>query len=217
MKSIVKYIGQKFGKITILEYLGNKKVKYKCDCGIEKECNFYDIKRGKTTTCGCWKQSIEYREKARKRVEKMRKEGVFKTGGDYNSDEKTLFKYIWKCLNNENHGRRNRKPNFLIFEDLELQWEKQKGICPYLKIQLILPTHKTVSKCRENYPSYMYASLDRIDSSKPYTKDNIQFISRNLNYAKHTMSHDEFENFLNLLVSNRTSFCAEEEKTEQII
>ena len=63
----------------------------------------------------------------------------------------------------------------------------------------------------------MDASLDRIDSSLPYEVGNIQFVSRTLNYAKNSMSHDEFEEFLDLLVSNRLSFCAEDYKTEQIV
>ena len=42
-------------------------------------------------------------------------------------------------------------------------------------------------------------SIDRIDSSKPYTKDNIQFVSRNINYAKHSLSHEQMLEFLKMI------------------
>lgn len=36
------------------------------------------------------------------------------------------------------------------------------------------------------------ASLDRIDSSKDYTIDNIQWVHRDINIAKHVQSHEDF-------------------------
>lgn len=35
------------------------------------------------------------------------------------------------------------------------------------------------------------ASLDRIDSSKPYTKGNVQFVSTSINFMKGELSHDD--------------------------
>lgn len=202
MKSILKHIGDKFNKVTILEYVEKKNVKYRCDCGNEKIGNFYDIKRGLIKGCGCQRNSFEQREASRKRVFEMRKSGIFKT--TWPKKEENKFRYIWKCLNNRSGT--GRKPNFLQFEDLEVQWIKQNGICPYSKVNLILPTH---TKNKE-FPQYIYASLDRIDSSQPYIKDNIQFVSQTINFAKNKLSHEEFETFLDLLVKNRTSFCAED-------
>ena len=46
------------------------------------------------------------------------------------------------------------------------------------------------------------ASVDRIDSSKPYIKDNIQFVSRNMNYAKNIMSHEQMLEFIKLIIEN---------------
>jgi len=36
------------------------------------------------------------------------------------------------------------------------------------------------------------ASLDRIDSSKGYTKENIQWVHKNVNYIKRDLPNDEF-------------------------
>lgn len=39
---------------------------------------------------------------------------------------------------------------------------------------------------------YNTASLDRIDSSKPYIIDNIQWVHKDINFMKRTYSHDYF-------------------------
>lgn len=110
-------------------------------------------------------------------------------------DEFTPFRYTY----------RNAKKRFKEF-DLELQdladlWEEQKGICPYSKIKLKLPTYTDTLKDKVER-----ASLDRIDSSKGYIKGNIQFIATNINYMKAQLSHDQFKTFLDTVVKNISSF-----------
>jgi len=60
-------------------------------------------------------------------------------------------------------------------------WELQKGLCPYLKVPLVLPT---TSKSHDTSNPNRIASLDRIDSNLGYVPGNVQFISMTLNYAK---------------------------------
>lgn len=61
-KSYEKYIGEKFGKLTILgfipgDYKNNKiihiKANCKCDCGIIKLVDWDHLKRGEINSCGC--------------------------------------------------------------------------------------------------------------------------------------------------------------------
>lgn len=50
-------IGQKFGKLTVIEFIemrhGHPYYKCKCDCGNEKIINGYSLKIGDTKSCGC--------------------------------------------------------------------------------------------------------------------------------------------------------------------
>lgn len=51
-------IGDKFGKLTVLEYYGNDKHNKrlwlcKCDCGNKTLVTTSDLRRGHTTSCGC--------------------------------------------------------------------------------------------------------------------------------------------------------------------
>lgn len=88
----------------------------------------------------------------------------------------------------------------ITLEDLEKQWNLQKGICPYSGIQLILNSHSNISKDK-----IYSASLDRIDSSKGYIINNIQFVSQCINFMKNSMSHEDTIKICKLISKNYTS------------
>lgn len=45
------------------------------------------------------------------------------------------------------------------------------------------------------------ASLDRIDSKKDYTIDNVQWVHKDLNYMKQDFTEEEFINYCKLVVN----------------
>ena len=51
-------IGQRFGRLIAIKYIGNRKWLCKCDCGNEKECYGNNLKSGRTTSCGCFRKEI---------------------------------------------------------------------------------------------------------------------------------------------------------------
>jgi len=84
-----------------------------------------------------------------------------------------------------NRAKRRNRFGDITLDDLLDVWNNQKGICPYSGVNLVLPSYSN-----KNNQIYV-ASLDRIDSSKKYSKGNIQFVSASLNYMKGQMTHDE--------------------------
>ena len=80
-------------------------------------------------------------------------------------------------------------------DDLKELWDKQEGLCAFLKIPLTLDFR---AKKIEPNPIYR-ASLDRIDSSKGYIKGNIQFISLVLNFAKNKYSNQLIFDLIDLI------------------
>ena len=79
-----------------------------------------------------------------------------------------------------------RRPTSNIeLTDIQTQWELQQGRCAYTGISLILKDDKHGNK---NAKPYQVASLDRIDSAKPYDKGNIQFVSASINLMKNVMT-----------------------------
>lgn len=185
-------IGKTIGYLTILEIFPKGKTKCQCQCGVTRLFNWGDINRGKTKGCGCRRNTPELRKIASKRAKSLIKNGILKRGGDNWSKEDRGFKYLLKKIKEGSH----RKPCYISLEDLKNLWKIQMGKCAYTNINLSLP----ISNSNPNPKiSYLMASVDRIDSSKPYQKDNIQFVSRNINYAKNNLSHEEMIKFLNLI------------------
>jgi hypothetical protein len=106
-------------------------------------------------------------------------------------DELTPFKYMLKCIS----ASKSRKASFITIQDLKTQWELQKGLCAITGLPMILPTHNKLNKV--NY--FEAASVDRVDSSKPYTKQNIQFLLRPINLLKNKFTDAEVVVFLKKL------------------
>lgn len=93
---------------------------------------------------------------------------------DNKKDKYTGFRYYYRNC-------KNRFKEFnLTLNDLLIQWEKQKGVCPYTNFKLKLYN----SSNKIEIPYRLKASIDRIDSSKGYIKGNIEFISLPINYLK---------------------------------
>lgn len=100
-------------------------------------------------------------------------------------DEFTIFRYML------NSAKRRYKNFELTLEDLKDIWETQKEMCPYTGFSLEFRTYanKASNKLKQ-------ASLDRIDSSKGYTKDNVEIIALPINYLKSNFTKEETQIFL---------------------
>lgn len=53
MGSLIDLTGQKFGRLTVLSYKGNRVWECKCDCGTIKDIVGENIRSGGTKSCGC--------------------------------------------------------------------------------------------------------------------------------------------------------------------
>lgn len=65
--------------------------------------------------------------------------------------------------------------------------------------------NKQDKKCAltgDDLPDIRSASLDRIDSDKPYEPGNVQFVTKEANLAKHIMSQEDFINFCRKVVKH---------------
>lgn len=72
----------------------------------------------------------------------------------------------------------------------------QNGKCSYSNIELYF--HQM-----GELPTKTTASLDRIDSFKGYTIDNIQWVHKDINRMKMTLNEDIFVNYCHLISSHR--------------
>ena len=128
------------------------------------------------------------------------------------TDEYTPFRFYMGGLRKSNYGKRPNlarlqptvKQKTLTLSYLKKVWEKQRGTCPYTHIKLKL---FTLSKAKYQQGGLKgdlrNASLDRIDSSKPYEIGNVQFVAWPINYAKNTMSDKQMKKFMKLIKQSR--------------
>jgi|SRR5882724_7468475 len=94
---------------------------------------------------------------------------------------------------------KNNKHQFdLTVQDIFDAWQIQQGKCAVTGLLMSLPTHpKDKTPTTPNW-----ASVDRIDSSKPYTKSNVQMVCLSVNLAKNDFTDGQIRQFIKQLREN---------------
>jgi len=87
---------------------------------------------------------------------------------------------------------KKRRDCTITLDDLEKLWDDQNGLCALTNWELTKELGKGVVTTN--------ASLDRIDSSKSYTKDNVQLVCRAVNVAKSDLSQGDFLNLCRAVI-----------------
>jgi len=95
MKTKIDLTGQRFGRLTVIEfaYIKNKKTYWrcKCDCGGEKITQYYSLKVGYTKSCGC--------------LQKEKRDSGNPTHGNYYT---RLYK-IWSMMKSRCYNKNTQK------------------------------------------------------------------------------------------------------------
>ena len=171
MKYTDEYLkSTKFHHITFLKSLPSEKhglsrtslCLWKCDCGKEFVYRRHDVIRGNKKSCGC----VNFRGN---------KSSLWKGYGDIAGN---FWRNICRGAKNRNHKIQ------ITIEDAWNQFLKQNGKCALTGEELSFTYTNAIKNCT--------ASLDRIDSTKDYTIDNIQWVHKNINIMKHSYNQNEF-------------------------
>jgi hypothetical protein len=181
-KARIKYVGKKFGKLTVIKYISNEHWELKCDCGNQHVARIYPVIKGHTKSCGCNSHS--------------RGKNASNYKG-YNNISGHFWSKI-KC------GAKRRQLEFNISK--EYAWNillQQNFRCTLSGIKLKLTDSAAELKADKES---ITASIDRIDSSKGYVEGNIQWIHKKLNIMKLDMSQSEFINQCKAVASNHQNF-----------
>jgi hypothetical protein len=104
-------------------------------------------------------------------------------------DEYSKFRKFFSLIK-----KRAKDRNFefnLTLESLKELWDKQNGKCVYSGLDMDIPENSKWETIGDN-KNPIQASVDRIDSSKGYTTDNIQFICMIANLAKSNFDEESF-------------------------
>lgn len=159
---------------------GNNYWLMKCECGTEREVLLKNYKNGKSTSCGCYNRETTT----------GRKSVIRKAYGE--SDFQFLFN-IYK------RGARNRNYEFSLSKE-QFQ-ELTSSNCHFCGIE---PKQKTGRiNYHSTYGEYIYNGIDRKDNAQGYIFQNCLPCCKICNYAKHKLSFEEFEEWLDRIVKYR--------------
>lgn len=168
-KSTVKtFLNKDIGGVKIIEELdvrdGRLFVKCLClQCEKIFEAKFHNVYKGNYKSCGC------------QRFQKCNKNPRWKGFGLISAS------YFFSLKK----GAKNRNLEFSItIEEIWNLFKKQNGKCALSGLDIRFP------HSRRDYEAT--ASLDRINSKIGYIKDNIQWVHKDVNYAKQSMDNFEF-------------------------
>ena len=95
---------------------------------------------------------------------------------------------------------KNKKLDFdLSLDFIEAMWHKQNGKCALTGINFILDENE------QNYTSHPFTpSIDRINSNKGYTKDNVRLVCVAVNYALNEFGESIFRQICEAYLSSST-------------
>lgn len=169
-------IGQKFNMLKVLS-IYRIKVKSKrdkiiakclCDCGKEKDILASSIKAKRTGSCGC--------DKSRYEKTRGKNSSLYKGYGGISGK-------LWGTIK-----RRAEKRDYKIDISIKYVWElyqKQKGKCALSDVPIIFGIANHKNSCTT-------ASLDRIDNTKGYIKNNVQWVHKSINIMKNVLPNNIF-------------------------
>lgn len=176
--------GQVFGKLTVIKHVAKpdevmskeRSIFWlcKCECGNQQVVRSRELTTGDTKSCGCL------------RTRKYSDNPLFKGVGLFGH---SLYSHIeWSA----------KKRNIKFDVSKEYLWElfqKQEGKCYYTGDDIFLGVR--------NQRGGKTASLDRLDSSKGYTEDNVVWCHKDINLMKRDKSEQEFYELCQKILKKR--------------
>lgn len=165
------FIGKSWGYLKVLSQSKNNKYQQrswlcKCKCGKEVILTSTSIKKEHTKSCGCWNY---FHRKERKNW----------------CGYKDLSGRMWGNIK-RNAKKRNLEFNITIKQVWKL-YEKQNRKCALSGLDIIF-----ADTVKNHELRLTTASLDRIDNTKGYIKNNIQWIHKDINWMKQDFKQEYF-------------------------
>lgn len=175
---------KKFGELLVLKRVRKNNHNHwlylcQCDCGNKKEVLANSLISGRTVSCGHTKNGSKNHNW----------KGFEKISGEY-----------WSTVK-RNAKIRNIGFN-ISFEDVWSKYEEQDRKCALTGLPIEFPEKRGDTK----HKKFTIASIDRIDSNKNYSKNNIQLVLYEVNMMKQSLAQEDFIEICELIVENKKNW-----------
>lgn len=166
-----QFLGKKINSWTVTEYIGKgkngvRRWKCICECGSKLEVNINCISKNEITKC----RSCFIKER-------------YETSG-----QDQIHQTWWSCFLDRVHKSKMRV--YFTKEEAYNLYLKQNKKCALSGLPLYF---KNFNKESDDRLRSYNASIDRKNSSKEYTLDNIQFIDKRINIMKNNQNENIFK------------------------
>lgn len=163
--------GQKFGSLTAIETVTDLDNRLKWKC-----------------VCDCGGSTSIRPYSLVKGITKSCKK-CFASKESYRTGYKEINGELWK--NMKNSARKRRLEFNITIEQIWLLFLKQNRKCAISGVDIKFSTNRKEQN----------ASLDRIDSSKGYNINNVQWVHKQINYMKQSLSDEDFINWCRIVTN----------------
>lgn len=177
-----EYLGRRIGSWTVIgtgfsrgQFRGQEFVA-RCVCGGYGRVTKTNLTKGQSTKCAKCK-ATENLGKANK------------SWRGYKDIPQHVFGIMCRA------ARARDLPVEISIEDLQAQWERQGGKCALTGLPIRIGSHATGR----------VASVDRIDNSRGYLKDNIQWVHKDVNLMKNKFDEEYFLEMCKRVVEHRAA------------
>lgn len=183
-------VGDRYGRLLVIKHAGkdhrNKHLWLcKCDCGNEKVVVSDNLSSGKSNSCGCLK--VEFLANS-----------AFQFRGIENREDAVLkVQYSHLKRRHKKIDSKNKIIDFKVFKNLSKSNCKYCGLEYSKEIEDRLSERSDGKKLSDNI--IKINGIDRVDSNIGYTKDNSVPCCKYCNFAKHTMSEDNFYKWVRMV------------------
>lgn len=171
------FVGKKFGKLTVIERVSNRNTRqswWMCECDCGNKKEIRGIKLATQHTTSCGC--------LRKSKPAYNYTGLGELSGKY-----------WARI--KRHAKTRELSFNLSIEDAWSIYEQQKNKCALSGLEIRL--------FRNLELGHQTASLDRIDSSKGYFKENVQWVHLDVNKIKNNLPEDRLFHLCKLITEKR--------------
>lgn len=178
-------IGDRFGYLELIEPIRyRRRIAWKCKCVCGKivtrvESYLRNVVRDRINSCGC-------------------ENPVMKQKGVHHPQWKGIGSMPMQYINTLQFRASQHNLEFNVtIDELWCKYLEQGGFCALTK----LPIHFCPRRQQKNGKEQT-ASLDRKDSNKGYTIENVQWVHKKINKMKNDLSESEFVQMCNLVTLN---------------